>query len=164
MGAGKTTVGKLLADTLHFQFLDLDDQLSRRFHRTIQQIFEEFGEPAFREMERQTLREQVAMLNFNLVLAVGGGAFVQPDNAALLRQQGFTSVWLDAPIEELRRRCAPTEQRPLARDANQFRQLYEARRAGYMAADLLVDTSGKTPEQVASEVAACLRPEMRKAE
>ncbi len=164
MGAGKTTVGKLLADTLHYQFLDLDDKISQRFHRTIPQIFEEFGEPAFRQMESQTLREQVATLNFNLVLAVGGGAFVQPDNAALLRQQGFTSVWLDAPVEELRRRCAPTQERPLARDANHFRQLYEARRAGYMAADLQVDTSGKTPEQVASEVAARLRPEMRKAE
>ncbi len=164
MGAGKTTVGKLLADTLHYQFLDLDDKISQRFRRTIPQIFEEFGEPAFRQMEAQTLREQVSTLNFNLVLAVGGGAFVQPDNAALLRQQGFTSVWLDAPVEELRRRCAPTQERPLARDANHFRQLYEARRAGYMAADLQVDTSGKTPEQVASEVAARLRPEMRKAE
>jgi shikimate kinase len=92
-----------------------------------------------------------------LVLAIGGGAFVEAENASLLRRYNWASVFLDAPLEELRRRCAPqAAARPLFRDENQFRQLYERRRCAYMTADLRVDTAGKTPAQVAKEVAISL--------
>ena len=165
MGAGKTTVGKLLAKKLHCIFVDLDDEIVDADGRTIPEIFEESGEVGFRELERSTLHSLITSLDgpepervlswrgkAGAVLAIGGGAFVQPDNAAILRQYGWTSVFLDAPVEELYRRCSPTDGRPLACDENLFRQLYEARRSAYMAAEMRVDTGGKTPEQVVEEV------------
>jgi shikimate kinase len=90
-----------------------------------------------------------------VVVALGGGAFVQAENAAMLRQTGAPVIFLDASVEELRRRCeGEGAERPLLRDQNQFRQLYEARRGGYMTADFRVDTGGKTPEQVVEELLA----------
>jgi shikimate kinase len=167
MGAGKTTVGKLLAGRLHSVFIDLDNEIVAADGRAIPQIFRESGEIGFRELERSTLRSLITALDgpeherlpsrqgkAGIVLAIGGGAFVQPENAAVLRHYGWTSVFLDAPMKELYRRCMPTDDRPLAHDENQFRQLYEARRRGYMAADLRVETGGKTPEQVVEELLA----------
>ena len=165
MGAGKTTVGKLLAGQLRCLFIDLDNEIVDCERRPIPQIFRESGEPGFRKLERSTLRSLITSLDHpdldrapreeaGYILAVGGGAYSDAENAALLRQYGWTSVFLDAPIDELRRRCAAeAADRPLARDENHFRQLYEARRGSYMAADLRVDTAGKTPGQVAQEIA-----------
>lgn len=164
MGAGKTTVGRDLAKRLQCHFLDLDDEIVESSRRSIPEIFRESGEIGFRELERLTLRELVTGLNAprgrgkkGFILAIGGGAFVQPENATLLREHGYISVFLDAPLEELRRRCAPqAAARPLFRDANLFRQLYERRRRSYMTADVRVDTAGKTPAQIAAEVATSL--------
>jgi shikimate kinase len=160
MGAGKTTVGGLVAQRLRCRFVDLDDRICRRERREIADIFRDSGEPYFRRVESECLRalvqETAAAESLGLaplVIAVGGGAFVQPNNAALLREYGFKCVFLDASVEELRRRCASGgPERPLFHDENLFRQLYEARRSGYMAAEMRVDTGGKTPEQVVEEV------------
>jgi len=156
MGAGKTTVGRLLAGKLESRFVDLDDEMVQRSGRSVAEIFEQDGEAAFRQLERETLRDLLAGAA-PTVLAMGGGAFVQAEIAARLRRHGYTSVFLDAPLEELRRRCAAqASARPLFRDENQFRQLCESRRGGYMRADVRVDTGGKTPAQVAAEVAGAL--------
>jgi shikimate kinase len=160
MGAGKTTVGRLVAQRLQWRFVDLDDCICQRERRAIADIFRDSGEPYFRRVESECLRslvqEAAAAGSLGLappVIAVGGGAFVRPNNAALLREYGFKCVFLDASVEELRRRCASGgPDRPLFRDENLFRQLYEARRSGYMAAEMRVDTGGKTPEQVLEEV------------
>ena len=160
MGAGKTTVGRLAAERLRCRFVDLDERICQREQREIADIFRDSGEAYFRRVERECLRallqEAGAAGSLGLaplVIAVGGGAFVQPDNAALLREHGFNAVFLDASVDELRRRCASGgPDRPLARDENLFRQLYEARRGAYMAAGIRVDTGGKTPEQVVEEV------------
>jgi len=144
MGAGKTSVGRQLAQQLGWQFTDLDDVIQAREHRSIAEIFAEAGEPAFRQAETAALRTVLAQVVAGpIVLAVGGGAFVQPENAIALRQAGIPVVFLDAPLEELRRRCAQDGLgRPLFRDENQFRQLYETRRQRYMEADLRVETGG----------------------
>ena len=155
MGAGKTTVGRLVAQRLQRRFVDLDDRICEREQREIADIFRDSGEPYFRRVESECLRAlvQEAAAAGSLVIAVGGGAFVQPSNAALLREYGFNAVFLDATVEELRQRCASGgPDRPLAHDENLFRQLYEARRGAYMAAEMRVDTGGKTPEQVVEEV------------
>jgi shikimate kinase len=157
MGAGKTTVGRALAAKLHWPFVDLDDEIVRRERRSIPEIFREQGEAHFRRLEAESLRRVLQAAPPPLVMAAGGGAYIYPGNAERLRQAGFFTVFLDATLDELRRRCAGEgEERPLFRDANQFRQLYEARRGAYMAADLQIDTGGKTPEQIVENLVALI--------
>jgi|ERR1051325_231302 len=158
MGAGKTTVGTLLAGSVDWPFMDLDDEIVKREQRSIAAIFQDDGEEYFRRCEAATLAAVLETKSPPYVLGVGGGAYVHPGNAELLRQCGVRSVFLDADVEELRRRCGnPGVERPLARDANLFRQLYEMRRSGYMAADLHIDTSGQSPEQVVEHILKVLR-------
>ncbi len=155
MGAGKTTTGLLLARKLGWGFLDLDDLIEQREQRSVPQIFAESGEAEFRRVESAALESLLVELESRapLVTALGGGAFVQPRNAAALRASGAPVVFLDASVEELRRRCAPSgDHRPLFRDEERFRALYQERRTIYLAAGTQVDTTGKWPEQVADEV------------
>ncbi len=160
MGAGKTSVGRALALQLEWRFVDLDSRIEAQAGRTIAEIFRESGESAFRREETAALRTLLDELRQGVaaVVALGGGAFVQAENAALLREFGARVVFLDAPVEELRRRCAHLGgARPLFADENQFRQLYEARRSGYMKAGFRVETAGKTVSQVVAEINQRLR-------
>ena len=155
MGAGKTTVGKSLAEHLRWIFIDLDDIIISLTSKSVPDIFRYEGEPRFREHETAALRHVLAerVTEGPTIVALGGGAFVQPRNLELIRLSGHPTIFLDAAPEELRNRCAPEEgTRPLFRDENQFRQLYEARRSGYMEADLRVDTGGKSIDTIVNEV------------
>ena len=152
MGAGKTSAGRLLAEKLAWRFVDLDDCIRDRERRSIAEIFRDSGEDHFRRIEAECLSETLSQSE-RLVLALGGGAFVQPRNAELIRAAGVRVVFLDATPEVLFRRCALQEGlRPLLADENQFRQLYESRREGYMAAGVRVDTTALSPDQVVDEV------------
>jgi shikimate kinase len=156
MGAGKTTVGRALGRRLGWPFEDLDDRIQTREGRTVAQIFRESGEAEFRRFEQAALRDLLEELSTApRVVALGGGAFVQPKNAALLAQAGSHVVFLDAPVDELFRRCQQEQkvERPLRRDEDQFRQLYQTRRPHYLAAALRIETSGKDVDTVAAEVA-----------
>jgi shikimate kinase len=156
MGAGKTSVGRALAARLGWRFVDLDDRIITVAGCSIADLFREAGEPAFRRAETQALSMLLVELRQapGAIIALGGGAFVQAANARLLQEFGAPVVFLDAPAEELRRRCRHMAgSRPLYADENQFRQLYEARRSGYMKAGLRVETVEKTVGQVAAEVA-----------
>jgi len=91
------------------------------------------------------------------VVALGGGAFVQPVNATLIEKAGVHSVFLDAPVEELLRRCEEIPNlRPLRQDLEQFRELYERRRPLYMKAAVRIETNGKDVDTIAAEVACSL--------
>jgi shikimate kinase len=159
MGAGKTTVGRALARRLRCNFLDLDDVIAQREGQSVAQIFSSAGEAGFRRAENAAL---IGLMQENagrsdLVLALGGGAFVQAQNRALLEQAGAITVLLEAPLEELRRRCqAESKVRPLAQQEARFAELFAVRRAEYELARLRVQTQGKPVEQVAAEVAQLL--------
>ena len=154
MGAGKTVVGRALAERLGWRFLDLDDAIVEREGRSIAQIFRDDGETAFRQIETEVLSEVVRQLRGGpAVIAVGGGAFVQQRNATLLRRARVHVIFLDAPVEELMMRCRTAEPvRPLFQDENQFRQLYEQRRKRYMEADACINTASRTVDEVAHAV------------
>jgi shikimate kinase len=159
MGAGKSSAGRALARQLDWLFEDLDERIQAREQRSIEQIFRESGEPEFRRAEQDALGELLAELGPSpRVVALGGGAFARAENRALLERAGAPVVFLDAPVEELFRRCQQERQveRPLRRDPEQFRRLYEARRPHYLAASLRIETGGKEIDTVAAEVARAL--------
>src|SRR6185437_9252347 len=123
MGAGKTTVGRALAKSLRWNFLDLDDVIEQREQKSVAEIFASFGEPAFRSMESAALTAllQDQEASSDLVLALGGGAFVQKQNRDALSAAGAITVLLEAPLEELRRRCQVEQKaRPLAKHDARF--------------------------------------------
>jgi shikimate kinase len=160
MGAGKSTVGAALGRRLGWPFEDLDERIQAREQRSIEQIFRKSGEAVFRQLEHAALLSAVEELgNSAKVLALGGGAFAQEDNAALLDQAGITTIFLDAPVEELFLRCQEQPlDRPLRKDLGEFRRLYESRRPCYLKAMVRVDTAGKSVEEVAAEAIASLGP------
>jgi shikimate kinase len=159
MGAGKSSVGRALGQRLRWVFEDLDDRIERRERRTIAGIFRDSGESEFRRAESAALRQAIAeMRGGGKIVALGGGAFVQKENAALLQASGVPTVFLDAPVEELWRRCRAQAseagvERPLLRDKDQFQQLYKTRRPGYLKASLKIPTGGRTVDEVAAEIA-----------
>jgi shikimate kinase len=140
---------------LGWGFEDLDDRIQARERRSIGQIFRESGETGFRRAEADALRELLGeLVSSPRVVGLGGGAFVQPENAALLTRTQAPIVFLDASVDELFRRCQQERvERPLRQDRDRFRQLYEARRPHYMAGTVRVETTGKSVEAVAAEVA-----------
>jgi len=159
MGAGKSSVGLALSRKLGWAFEDLDERIESQEQRSIEQIFEQSGEAGFRQIEHAALRSLVLSLGSSgKIVAVGGGAFVQPNNAALLQDLGLLTIFLDAPVEELFRRCQEQRlPRPLRRDLQEFRRLYNDRRALYLKARDRIETSGKSVEQIAGEVIEKLR-------
>ncbi len=158
MGAGKTSVGRALSHRLQWPFEDLDDRIETMAGRRIEEIFRVSGENGFRQVETAALRQLGTELRHTAkVVALGGGAFVLPENAALIQGLRGHTVFLDAPVEELLRRCRQQPPvRPLCQTAEQFCQLYEARRPSYLAADCRVETHNKEVEKIAAEVACSL--------
>jgi shikimate kinase len=162
MGAGKSSVGPVLAASLGWKFEDLDERIERREMRKVHEIFRELGESEFRRAEHEALQELMGELRSGAakVVALGGGAFVPGRNAALIRGD-VPTVFLDASGEELWRRCqVQAEQagleRPLLGEQETFAELYEARRPHYLKASLRQPTGGKTVEEIAREVMRAL--------
>lgn len=156
MGAGKSTVGKALARHLGWAFEDLDERLEAREQRSIETIFRESGEAEFRRAEHAALRALLAETSAtSRIVALGGGAFVQAENASLLTQAGAPSVFLDAPVEVLFQRCQHEQQveRPLRRSQEEFSRLYQVRRPHYLKAALRIETSDRDVDAVARAVA-----------
>jgi shikimate kinase len=156
MGAGKTSVGQMTAQRLRWKFHDLDRIIEQHAGKSVAAIFVEQGESGFRKLESAALRdvlEETEAPGDKRIVALGGGAFVQAENQAAISEAGATTILLEAPLEELQRRCAQDNvDRPLARDATRFAQLFEQRRSAYREAQHHVNTMGKSVEQVAREV------------
>ena len=141
MASGKSTVGRMLADRLGWQFADLDAEIEAQERQTIGHIFEARGEAEFRRLETAMIGAYVRHVERGAptVIALGGGAFVHPGNFNLIEQHGI-SIWLDCSFESIGQRLAADAQnRPLARDPVAFRKLYDDRQAGYSRADFRVE-------------------------
>ena len=154
MGAGKTTVGSALAARLGWRFVDLDDVIRGLEGRSTEEIFQQRGESGFRDLERRAVREILATAQSEpLVLALGGGAFVEQQVQETLREAEIPAVFLDAEVEELFRRSEqPEVVRPLRRDRDQFFQLYQRRRPAYLKARMRIETGGKDVAAVVEEI------------
>lgn len=153
MGAGKTTVGRALADHLGCAFFDLDELIAARAGKSVQQIFAELGESEFRRLETAAIRSCRDMVRS--VIALGGGAYVQEENRTILRVIGKT-VWLDCPLEVCLKRIGGDESRPLLGDEDDMRALLAERRTAYVQADYAVQAGSLTPEELAKEITALL--------
>lgn len=142
MGSGKTTVGRLLSDRMGWDFIDLDEEIERGEQATISQIFETRGEAEFRVIETKMIRQWIRKVECGAptVIALGGGAFVQPANFELLENNGL-SIWLDCPFEVIEERLTSPETRPLARNRDMLRVLFEERRPFYSKADFRIDAA-----------------------
>ena len=169
MGAGKSSVGRGLSAQLGWTFEDLDERIERREGCKVAEIFRDSGEIEFRRAESAALREVLKELDSGAerVLALGGGAFVQKRNARLIAASGVGTVFLDAEVEELWRRCREQAgqqgmERPLLGSLEGFRQLYEARRPHYLKASFRQETGGKTVEQIARELVQSLGLDRRR--
>jgi shikimate kinase len=138
MGAGKSTVARALGRRLGWQATDIDELIERRERQTVADVFARKGEVYFRAAERAVLVAQLQ--NRQVVVATGGGTFVDPQNRAMISQDGLT-VWLDVPLEHLIARVPPDGRRPLAADRQEFERLFLLRRTAYEQADLRIDAS-----------------------
>lgn len=163
MGAGKTSVGRVLGQRLNWLFEDLDDRIQAREGRSVPEIFCDSGEVAFRRAEHAALRELLEQLHGGdrKIVALGGGAFVQKENSSLLADSGMPVVFLDAPVDELWQRCClqagdQKAGRPLLRSQDEFRQLYRNRRHAYERASVQIETGNRTVETVADEIVKTL--------
>jgi shikimate kinase len=136
MGAGKTSVGRALSRRLDWQPVDIDELIEQRERLPVSEIFARHGEPYFRAAEREVLTEQLPKRH--VVVATGGGTFVDPANRAVINHDG-ASVWLDAPLERLIARIPADGRRPLAADRVALERLYQARRAAYEHAHVRLD-------------------------
>jgi shikimate kinase len=141
MGCGKSTVGRALADELGWSFFDLDDEIEGDCGSTISEIFDRQGEEIFRTLEASALAKRVKAVQSGRpqVIALGGGALMSDKNFELISNHGVM-VWLDTPFEVIEKRVAGESHRPLARDPQKMRELYEIRSPRYALADFRVET------------------------
>jgi shikimate kinase len=149
MGAGKTTLARLLARRLGWHAVDLDESIEQREGETVADIFRLRGEPYFRAAEREVLRSLVPLRD--VVVATGGGTFVNPENRALMLADG-TVVWLDLPFEHVLPRVPTDGRRPLAADRASLEALYLLRRAAYEEAHVRLDVTAGRPAALVEEL------------
>jgi shikimate kinase len=151
-GAGKSTVGRMVAERLQAGFVDIDTILIRKEGKPIAMIFAEKGEPAFREMERKEV--EAALANLPAVIAPGGGWAAQPGALESARTRAYV-VYLKARAEVAAGRAEPSGTRPVLMGDDplaRMRELYAARDPFYAKADAIVLTEAKSAENVAAEV------------
>lgn len=152
MGAGKTTVGRRLATRLKRQFLDSDEEIERAAQMSIPEIFEQRGEPEFRAGETRVIAR--VLKTDNVVLATGGGAFVNAETRALIKDRAI-SIWLKAEIDILFERVSRRANRPLLQTANPratLQKLIDDRYPIYAEADITVASRDVPQDAVAGDV------------
>jgi shikimate kinase len=154
MGAGKTSVGRALAAQLKWSFADLDAEIERSQKISVSDIFAKSGEPHFRQLERKHLKRLSGRPR--VVIALGGGAVVDPENRMLMDSTGVT-VWLNVSFETAARRVEMDGTRPLFKDPDRAERLYESRLPIYKLARIHVPADNRPPAEIAGEVVKRLR-------
>jgi shikimate kinase len=152
MGTGKTTVGRLVAEALHFEFLDTDELIQSRTGKSIADIFAQDGEPAFRELERQVVRELSAKTK--TVISTGGGLPTNAENLALLKSFALVICLWSAP-EKIWERVKNQSHRPLLHAADpqqKIRELLAVREPFYKQADVLVNVDLRNVREVVQQM------------
>lgn len=153
MGCGKTSTGKLIAESINYEFIDIDQIIEQREGTSISEIFKTKGEPYFRQLEVDTI-EEFSQLS-NQVISTGGGAPENPANMKNLAHNGIV-FYLYAPVDELYKRLiSEMTNRPMLKDQNpqqKLQLLLERRESYYLKADYKIDTSYKTLEEISKEI------------
>jgi len=163
MGAGKSTIGRHLAKSLGLEFVDSDHEIERRTGASIPLIFDIEGEAGFRLREKKVIDE--LSRRTGVVLATGGGAVLDEENRAHLRERG-TVIYLYATVDQLLARTAKDRNRPLLQTSDpraRLQQLLEARDLLYReVAALVVDTGGRSARTAEKEILAKIRPSAKR--
>ena len=160
MGSGKSTIGPILANTLGYDFADVDKLVEERVGKTVREIFQEDGEKFFREIERQVLKEVSRSVHH--VISLGGGSVVDPNNFAVVKNSGIL-VYLQSSPEQLLRRLLHKTDRPVLSDSEGQRlnpeqlrervlQLYADREPIYSQAHLTIYTDDKKVGMTVDEI------------
>lgn len=156
MGAGKSSVGRRLATRLGLSFVDADVEIEAAAGMTIPEIFASHGEPYFRAGEARVIARLLG--GDAQVLATGGGAFMNPETRAIIREKGI-SIWLNADFEVLMRRIKRRTDRPLMRTddpSETLRRLIDERYPVYAEADLTIQSREVPHEKIVEEIIAAL--------
>jgi shikimate kinase len=152
-GAGKTSVGKMVAEKLNAPFVDVDAVIVRKEGKPITMIFAELGEPAFRAIERREV--DAALAGDASIIAPGGGWAAQPGALDSARGRAFV-VYLKARAETATKRAEPEGNRPMLLDSDdslgRMKSLLQEREAAYKSADATVETDRRTLDQVAADL------------
>ena len=145
MGAGKTTVARALGARLGWRVEDIDMRIEAIERRPVATIFAQSGEAYFRQAERQVLGDLLPVRD--IVVATGGGTFVEADNRALMLTDGAVA-WLDVPLTRVLQRVPADGRRPLAADRTQMELLFARRQLAYAEAHVRIDASGRVADVV----------------
>lgn len=157
MGAGKTTVGRRLAQALQLPFVDADEAIVEAAGRPIADIFAERGECDFRRGERNVIARLLAGPIH--ILATGGGAFIDTNTRALMKERA-TSIWLKAPLDVLMKRVTKRDHRPLLKEDDPqavMQRLIEERYPIYAEADITIETGAGPHNTAVSAILSALR-------
>jgi shikimate kinase len=149
MGAGKTHVGRDLAGRLGWSFIDLDAEIERGEEMAIRDMFRQFGELHFRRLEHDYLKR--LSVQAKVVIALGGGAYIDPDNRLLADSAGIT-IWLKVSFDNVVHRVTIDGTRPLFSNAEQAKRLYEDRIPLYSLARIHIQTDDREPAAIVDEI------------
>lgn len=156
MGAGKTTVGRILAEKLGYRYLDADNLIESLSGKKIAEIFSEHGEEYFRALESETI-ESLSRKE-SQVIATGGGVVMRETNWETMKRGGLT-IYLKAPISAIWERIKNSKSRPLLQVGDPLgtaTELFEKRAPFYEKADIIIDTDNLSPDSVAREIVKLL--------
>jgi shikimate kinase len=162
MGVGKTCIGKRLAQRLELPFIDADKEIEEAARCTIPEFFERYGEQQFREGERRVILRLLD--NPVHVLSTGGGAFMDPQTRAAIRERAI-SIWLRADLDLMLRRVSRRNDRPLLQVSDpraKLQELIDERYPVYAEADITVDSMDGPPDATLERVMSALAAHLRR--